>query len=49
MKQIIADRELTNKNIKEKNNFKIFNSMTLEEWVEVVDDGLIQFLSEIIK
>jgi putative ATP-dependent endonuclease of OLD family len=48
MKLVISEKGLINKNIKEKNNFDIFNEMTLEEWVETVEEGLKNFLAEIV-
>lgn len=36
------------KNIKEKNNFDVFGEMTREEWEEVVEGDLIEFLREIV-
>lgn len=45
IKAVIAHNELGNKNIKEKNNFNIFSNMTLDEWREVVEQELLDFLS----
>ena len=42
-------KDLGNKNIKEKNNFKIFNETTKEEFEEVIEKELIEFLTEITK
>jgi predicted ATPase len=36
-------------NVKEKNNFEVFDAMTREEWREVVEDRLISFLQEIVE
>ncbi|MCC2589357.1 AAA family ATPase [Chryseobacterium sp. MFBS3-17] len=44
IKNVIAEKELGNKNIKEKNNFKVFENMTDEEWQEVVEEELLDFL-----
>jgi putative ATP-dependent endonuclease of the OLD family len=48
IKSVIADKTLGNNNIKEKNNFKIFEQMTKEEWEELVEKELSDFLKEII-
>lgn len=48
IKGVIADKALGNKNIKEKNNFKIFEQMTKEEWEELIEKELSDFLKEII-
>lgn len=48
IKSIIAEKQLSNKNIKEKNNFKVFSEMTKEEWQEVIEDELVAFLADII-
>lgn len=45
IKSIVADKTLGNKNIKEKNNFTVFNAMSVEEWQEVVEQELLDFLS----
>ena len=45
IKAVIAEKELRNKNIKEKNNFNVFGNMTNEEWEEVVEQELLDFLS----
>jgi AAA15 family ATPase/GTPase len=45
IKAVIAENELRNKNIKEKNNFNIFGNMAKEEWQEVVEQELLDFLS----
>ncbi|WP_353101603.1 AAA family ATPase [Myroides odoratus] len=44
IKTVIVENELRNKNIKEKNNFKVFGEMTTEEWGEVVEQELLDFL-----
>ncbi|WP_041157971.1 ATP-dependent nuclease [Halomonas sp. KHS3] len=36
------------KNIKEKNNFDVFHEMKIDEWEEVIESDLTQFLCEII-
>lgn len=48
IKQIILEKELNNKNIKEKNNFKVFALMTAEEWEEIVEQEMKDFLTEIL-
>jgi hypothetical protein len=48
IKQTINDNGLGNKNIKEKNNFKIFNEITKNEFHEIIEKELIEFLREIV-
>ncbi|MCD8405011.1 ATP-binding protein [Tenacibaculum dicentrarchi] len=48
IKQIVKDKELGNKNIKEKNNFKVFNETSIDEFKELVEDDLIDFLKVIV-
>lgn len=48
IKGVIAAQTLEKKNIKEKNNFKIFTEMTKDEWNEVVEKNLCDFLKEIL-
>jgi hypothetical protein len=48
IKGVIAEKALSNKNIKEKNNFKIFEQMTEVEWKELIEKELCDFLKEII-
>lgn len=45
IKGIISERNFINKNIKEKNNFNVFDNMTHDEWAEVVESELLDFLS----
>ncbi len=47
MKSVFAEKDLINKNIKEKNNFRIFNECTKEEFEEIVEQELMDFLKEI--
>lgn len=47
IKEVIEEKELRNKNIKEKNNFRIFNETTREEFEEIVEQELVDFLIEI--
>ncbi|WP_333810024.1 ATP-dependent nuclease [Flavobacterium sp.] len=47
IKSVIAEKELRNKNIKEKNNFNVFGNMTKEEWEEVIEPELLDFLSHL--
>lgn len=47
IKHVIEEKTLRNKNIKEKNNFRIFNETTKEELKEIVEQELIDFLKEI--
>lgn len=44
IKNIVSEKGLGYKNIREKNNFKIFENMTVEEWQEVVEEELLDFL-----
>lgn len=44
IKNVILEKNLGNKNIKEKNNFLIFNDMSENEWNEVVENELLEFL-----
>lgn len=43
-----ADNRIT-QNVKEKNNFEVFEAMTQAEWQETVEDTLISFLQEIVE
>lgn len=45
IKDVVAEKLLGNKNIKEKNNFNVFDNMTIDEWKEVVEEELLDFLS----
>jgi hypothetical protein len=47
IKRIIAEKELGNKNIKEKNNFRVFNECSKEEFEEIIEEELLDFLREI--
>lgn len=47
IKRIVEEKQLGKKNIKEKNNFKIFNEMNKVEFEEIVEQELIEFLREI--
>lgn len=47
IKEIVKDKCLTN--IKEKNNIKVFKETNKSEWEEMVEQELIDFLSEIIR
>lgn len=47
IKNVIIEKALGNRNIKEKNNFLIFNDMNKEEWEEVVEQGLLDFLTRL--
>ena len=47
IKEVIEEKGLRNKNIKEKNNFRIFNETTREEFEEIVEYELIDFLKKI--
>jgi len=47
IKTVISDKELGNRNIKEKNNFLVFNSMRQSEWEELVELELLEFLSKL--
>jgi hypothetical protein len=46
--QILKERYIT-QNIKEKNNFDVLKTMTKEEWEEVIEDELLEFLKEIVQ
>jgi AAA15 family ATPase/GTPase len=48
IKSVIARDSLQKKNIKEKNNFKVFDEMTKDEWNEVVEKDLCDFFKEIV-
>jgi L-rhamnose mutarotase len=45
-KQNIRNFSIT-KNIKEKNNFEVFNEMSTDEWNEIIEPELIKFLKDI--
>lgn len=47
IKSVIAENDLRNKNIKEKNNFNVFGNMTKEEWEEVIEPELLDFLIQL--
>lgn len=47
IKEIVGNKNLTN--IKEKNNINVFQETNKEEWKEIVEQELIDFLSEIIR
>lgn len=47
IKQVIEDNQLRNKNIKEKNNFRVFNETTKEEFEEILEPDLIGFLKSL--
>lgn len=47
IKSVIAENDLRNKNIKEKNNFNVFGNMTKEEWEEVIELELLDFLIQL--
>lgn len=47
VKSIVTANNLNN-NVKEKNNFKVFKAMTKDEWNEVVEPELVEFLSMIV-
>jgi predicted ATP-dependent endonuclease of OLD family len=47
IKAVIAEKELRNKNIKEKNNFSVFRNMTKDEWAEVIEPELLDFLRQL--
>ena len=49
IKTIVEEKDLFKKNIKEKNNFKIFSEMTKEEFEEIIEKELIDFLQEIVE
>lgn len=42
------DKGIT-QNVKEKNNFEVFEAMTQAEWQETVEDSLVTFLQEIVE
>jgi hypothetical protein len=46
IKSLIQDKKLNN--IKEKNNMKVFEETTKEEWEEIIEIELINFLTEIV-
>lgn len=48
IKGVIAAQTLEKKNIKEKNNFKVFTEMTKDEWNEVIEKDLCDFLKAIL-
>src|SRR5690606_9569230 len=48
VKQVISENNLEKKSIKEKNNLRVFEEMTQEEWNEVIEPELKDFLSEIL-
>ena len=48
IKGVIAAHNLEKKNIKEKNNFKVFDEMTNAEWNEVIEKDLSDFLNVIL-
>ena len=45
IKNIVLEKGLGNKNIREKNNLNVFENMTVDEWQEVVEEELLDFLS----
>ncbi len=47
IKSIVEEKQLGKKNIKEKNNFRVFDEMTKEEFEEIIELELIDFLKEI--
>lgn len=47
LKQIVEDNDLTNKNIKQKNNIEVYEITTKPEWIEIIEPELIDFLREI--
>ncbi len=47
VKSIVITNDLNN-NVKEKNNLKVFKAMTKDEWNEVVEPELVEFLSMIV-
>lgn len=49
IKKIVEEKQLGKKQIKGKNNFKIFNEMTKEEFEEVAEPDLIDFLKAIVQ
>lgn len=48
IKNVIAKNSLEKKNIKEKNNFRVFDEMTADEWEEVIEKDLSEFLKSIL-
>jgi len=48
IKNFVLEKSLGGKNIKEKNNFKVFEKMTKDEWGEVVEKELQDFLKVIL-
>ncbi len=48
IKKYKADNVIT-QNVKEKNNFEVFEAMTQSEWQEIVEDELVTFLREIVE
>ena len=45
IKQVVENHQLRNKNIKEKNNFRVFNETSKEEFEEILEPELIEFLN----
>jgi len=48
IKGVISTKALEKKNIKEKNNFKVFEEMTETEWNELIENDLCDFLKDIL-
>ncbi|MDK2901789.1 MAG: hypothetical protein PWR14_693 [Thermosediminibacterales bacterium] len=48
MENIIKDKNLNSKNIKIKNNINVFKEMTKDEWEEVIEQKLIDFLKGVV-
>jgi putative ATP-dependent endonuclease of the OLD family len=48
IKRVIATSSLEKKNIKEKNNFRVFEGMTKDEWSDVIEKELCDFLQLIL-
>ena len=48
MKLTIQEKQLSNKNIKEKNNFRVFSETSKEEYAEIIEQELIEFLEDIL-
>ena len=48
IKQVIENKALGNKNIKEKNNFRVFNETSKEEFEDILEQEMIDFLKMII-
>ncbi len=46
IKSVVEEKDL--KNIKEKNNFRVFRETTQDEWKELVEEELVNFLSTIV-